>query len=189
MTKKQEHEALEAAWLNEGIARLYRCNSFERADCLLGYLPAQGYRPGALWFRLFGEGWTSCDGMGARRARFAQVLQRATRRQLDAMMSESERQRFKELPETIRAFRGCEAHDRSGISFSLCEHTARSFPFLNRYLAKAPALIIADIPKDRAVLKLDREEQEIIACGKFSIVAVEILQAEAPQVLGHKCRV
>jgi hypothetical protein len=173
---KQEREAYDVEWLKQCDRELLLCNSFERVDYLLG-VTMLGRRPSALWFRLLGNWWDMCDGMGDCRMVFSRILRRATRRQLDAMMTDAERRRLAELPASIRAFRGCEADDHDGISFSLCERTARRFPFLNRYKANDPALIVADIPKDRAVLKLEREEQEIIACGDFTIIAVEILQS------------
>lgn len=173
---KGEREALDAEWIKQCDRDLLRCNSFERADYLLG-VTEWGRRPSALWFRLLGNWWDMCDGMGNCRRVFSGIFRRATRRQLDAMMTTEERRRLAELPDPIRAFRGCEAEDQDGVSFSLCEQTSRRFPLLNRYKAETPALVTADVPKDRAVLKLEREEHEIIACGDVTIVAVEILQS------------
>jgi hypothetical protein len=79
------------------------------------------------------------------------------------MMTDEERDRWKQLPDKIQVWRGCEAKDRTGLSFSLSESIARDFPFLHRYRAKAPALVSASIPKETAVLKLDRDEEEIIS--------------------------
>jgi len=47
---------------------------------------------------------------------------------------------FKELPETIRVYRGCDLQDRRGLSFSLSYDMARSFPFRHRYYAEWPAV-------------------------------------------------
>jgi hypothetical protein len=176
-TAKQERIAFDDAWIEEWNQNLARCDSYGRAWALLDARPCWG-RPGVVWFRLLGNWWSVCDGAAGIRDKFARILHRASRKQLDAMMTDEERRRLAEMPDIIRAFRGCEAEDREGFSFSLCEQMARKFPFLNRYKAKVPALIVADIPKERAVLKMDRNEEEIIACGAFSIVTIEIIEGE-----------
>jgi hypothetical protein len=184
-TTNQERIASDDAWLAKWNQHLLRCDSYGRAYDLLDAKPRR-QRPGAVWFRLLGNWWTDCDGVGPIRGRFARILHQASRKQLDAMMTEEERRRLAEMPEIIRAFRGCEAGDREGFSFSLCEQMARKFPLLNRYRAKVPALIVADIPKERAVLKMDREEEEIIACGAVSIIAIEIIEGKESQP-GSSC--
>jgi len=179
MTQKQKREAADAAWFKEHNAALLRCDSFGRIDYLLSCVPSG--RPRTAWFRLLGEWWTMCDGMKWRRGIVASYLERASRQQLDAMMSSEELQELAKLPETIRAFRGCDISDRRGISFSLCEQVARRFPFLNRYRARNPALIVANIAKSRAVLKLERDERELIACGPVAIVSVDSVRRSAEE--------
>ena len=135
--------------------------SYRRLEYLLDLIP-DGEKPNEDWFRLLGNWWSVCDNMHRFRYALAKILQGATRRELDAIMDQEEMERFKELPETIRAYRGCDLQDRDGLSFSLSHDMARSFPFRHRYYAEWPAVFTADIPKSRAVLNLSREEDEII---------------------------
>jgi len=179
MTQKQKREAADAAWFKEHNAALLQCCSYARMDYLLACVPSG--RPRTAWFRLIGEWWHMCDGMKWRRGIIARHLERASRQQLDAMMTSQELQELAKLPNTIRAFRGCDISDRGGISFSLCEQVARRFPFLMRYRARNPALIVADIAKSRAVLKLERDEKELIACGPVAIVSVEPVRRSAEE--------
>jgi hypothetical protein len=182
-TTMQERKAVDDAWVEECHGKLSLRGSHERTDYLLSL---RRRRRGLGWFRLLGDWWSICDpGVllegrrpDARRIRLMRILNQATRQQLDAMMTDDERRRLAEMPARIRAFRGCESGDLGGFSFSLCERMARKFPFLTRYRAKVPTLIVADIPKERAVLKLDRKEEEIIACGSISIVEVKSLAGE-----------
>ena len=140
-------------------------DSFSRADVLLDHCPT--YRNGRVvgtgWFKVLGEHWSSLDSIGFVREEFRKILLLASGAQLQAMMTMEERQAWRELPDEIEAWRGCEAQDDDGLSFSLCKDTAAKFPFLHRYKARSPTLITATIPKRKAVLKLDRKESEIIA--------------------------
>jgi len=142
-------------------------NSYTRAEVLLENCPfvlrGNGRVHGTEWFKVLGQEWSTCDNIGDFRLFFRMIFKQASPAQLQAMMSEEEREKWRELPDTIHAWRGCEAKDRTGLSFSLSESIARKFPFLRRYRAKAPALVSASIPKETAVLKLDRDEEEIIS--------------------------
>lgn len=136
-------------------------DSYGRLEYLLKLIP-ESAKPNEDWFRLLGEWWSSCDGMHRFRYTLAKILREASRQELDAMMDQEEMERFKELPETIRAYRGCDLQDRGGLSFSLSYDMAQSFPFRHRYRTEWPAVFTTDIPKSRAVLKLCRKEDEII---------------------------
>lgn len=135
--------------------------SYGHLEYLLELIP-EGAKPNEDWFRLLGEWWSSCDGMHRFRYTLAKILREASRQELDAMMDHEEMERFQKLPETIRAYRGCDLQDRDGLSFSLSYDMAQSFPFRHRYRTEWPAVFTADIPKSCAVLKLCREEEEII---------------------------
>ena len=150
-------------------------DSYGHLEYLLKLIP-EGTKPNEEWFRLLGEWWSSCDGMYRFRYALAKVLREATRQELDAMMDQDEMERFKELPETIRAYRGCDLQDRDGLSFSLSHDMAQSFPFRHRYRTEWPAVFAADIPKSRAVLKLCREEDEIIvSTPELPILEIKLL--------------
>jgi hypothetical protein len=152
----------------ERVRRLcYRADSFSRVEVLLESCPVVhrgGFRVvGNEWFSLLGEFWDMCDNIGQYREFFRLILRKATKAQLQAMMTDEEREKWELLPDPIRAWRGCEANDGTGLSFSLSEDIARRFPFLNRYLAKSPTLLTASIRKEFAVLKIGRDEEEIIS--------------------------
>jgi hypothetical protein len=140
--------------------------SYSRAEVLLENCPlvfqGGGRVSGTEWFKVLGEWWVSCDNIGAYRTIFRSILRKASQAQLQAMMNDEERAKWKQLPDKIQAWRGCEANDRTGLSFSLSQETARRFPFLRRYLAELPSLITATIPRKSAVLKLERGEEEVI---------------------------
>ena len=156
-------------------------DSYGHLEHLLELIP-EGTKANEDWFRLLGEWWSSCDGMHRFRYALAKILQGATRRELDAIMDQEEMERFKELPETIRAYRGCDLQDRDGLSFSLSHDMAQSFPFRHRYRTEWPAVFAADIPKSRAVLKLCREEDEIIvSMPELPILEIKLL---APSLCG-----
>ena len=65
----------------------------------------------------------------------------------------------------------------SSIPSRLTKYDASSFPLPNRYLAKKPSLSIAIIPRERAVLKFDREEELI--SSNFTITRREPLEAQS----------
>ena len=140
--------------------------SYSRAEVLLENCPfvfqGGGRVRGTEWFKVLGEWWISCDSIGSFRTIFRSIFRKASQAQLQAMMTDEERERLKQLPDKIQAWRGCEAHDRTGLSFSLSQETARRFPFLRRYHAESPSLITASIPRKSAVLKLEGGEDEII---------------------------
>jgi hypothetical protein len=167
------------------LARLKKmcvwANSYTRAEVLLSNRPHHwrtGKTMGTEWFKVLGEEWSCCDNIGAYRSIFRSILKRASQRQLQAMMNEEEQEKWAQLPDTIKAWRGCESYDHTGLSFSLYERIARQFPFLTRYLAESPSLITATIPKKSAVLKLGRGEHEIITAFA-SITHREYLEAKA----------
>lgn len=140
-------------------------DSYSTAQVLLDHCPTyrNGRVVGVEWFRILGECWSACDSIGSSREEFRKILLLASGVQLQAMMTTEEREAWHKLPDEIEAWRGCEAQDDDGLSFSLCKDTAAKFPFLHRYKARSPTLITATIPKRKAVLKLGREESEIIA--------------------------
>ena len=140
-------------------------NSYSRAEILLAHCPkyTNGRVAGAEWFNFLGCNWSICDNIGSFREELRKIFLISSGAQLQAMMTTEEREAWHKLPDEIEAWRGCEAHDDDGLSFSLCKDTAAKFPFLHRYKARSPTLITAMIPKRKAVLKLDRQESEIIA--------------------------
>jgi hypothetical protein len=168
--KTQSQKIELPAMYSEEIAQLQKmclwASSYSRAEVLLSNRPTAlrgGRVVGTEWFKVLGEWWSTCDNISDHRHIFRSILKRASRAQLHAMMNEEERENWAQLPDTIQAWRGCDAYDHTGLSFSLSVDTAEGFPFLMRYRTKSPTLITAIIPKKFAVLKLDRNEDEIIS--------------------------
>lgn len=124
------------------------------------------------WFRLLGENWTGFDDIAAWRAPLTKLFKSATRSYIAAMMNPEEIQAWKNLPEKIPAFRGCSSLSSKGFSYSLDRAVAERFPTLNRYNTATPTLISALIPKRFAVVKIDRNESEIIAVRPDKITIV-----------------
>lgn len=111
-----------------------------------------------------GEAWESCDNI----AKFCQPLRiylsTPRREYLDAMMTDAELAAHRALPDVITIYRGCYAINRRGFSWSLDRSIAAQFPFLMRYRRNGdtPLLLTARVRKHRAVLKLGRDEHEVI---------------------------
>lgn len=120
------------------------------------------------WFRLLGSEWSICDSIWSARGVIRSDLREASREQLDLMMTDEERAALAQLPERFTVYRGCYAINRAGLSWSTDRKVAESFPSLRRYnrhlaYGELPILRIGTVRRDRVVLKLDRNEQEIIA--------------------------
>lgn len=96
------------------------------------------------------------------------------------MMCAEERAALAALPECITVYRGCYAVNRAGLSWTTDRALAAGFPALARYRRRVerPLLRTGIVRRDRAVLKLDREEQEVVA-HYVSIVAEEELAEPA----------
>lgn len=135
--------------------------SFNRARVLLEHFdivePAE-------WFIVAGHEWSCCDRIGLHRRAFAQILRSASRRELNLMMTVQERAALAKMPREILVYRGCYRNNRRGLSWSLDRDIAQGFPSLARFAQDGQARLLTGVArKSRAVLKLDREEEEIIA--------------------------
>jgi hypothetical protein len=111
---------------------------------------------------LLGCIWENCDNIGWFLEQILERLENADRSQLDAMMTPDEIKEWRKLPNSITAFRGCSWENAGGMSYSLNEEIAARFPFLVRYYTEEPILLKAKINKRFSVLKLGRNEFEII---------------------------
>jgi hypothetical protein len=81
-----------------------------------------------------------CDDIGTRRDELAEILSRASVRMRSEMMTKRELARWRKLPKIVTAYRGCDSHNRLGLSWSTNRAVAEQFPFLDRYRAKTPVL-------------------------------------------------
>jgi hypothetical protein len=156
-------------WLSlaGGRAALRLCNSYDRL-CVI--IELAGRMNDWDWLTLLGEEWESCDNI----AHWLDALWDETPfGELaatpliwrDAMMTEVERDALADFPETVTIYRGCYAHNKRGLSWTLDRDTAERFPKLQRYRAEGqPLLVRASIHCGQILaLKLGRDETEVIA--------------------------
>jgi hypothetical protein len=128
------------------------------------------------WFALLGEMWIMCDNIWRWRSLLKELLQDASRDQLDAMMDAAEREALAKLPAQITVYRGCYKINRSGLSWTLDRAIAERFPTIIRYWRSddQPLLLTGTVSRERVVLTHGRGEQEIIA-PKVKIISTELL--------------
>lgn len=121
------------------------------------------------WWRLFGESWSSSDDAAHIRDFLEVLLAEATPSELRLAMSPAELKALDALSMSVTVYRGCYEHNADGLSWSLSRDIAASFPSLARYKAtgKQPLLITGSAWKGSLILKLDRNEQEVLSGGVF----------------------
>jgi hypothetical protein len=136
-------------------------DSYERLPMLLEMLP---HLSRTVLFEVLGENWQGFDNIGKYRLPLAKLLRSASRAELDLMMTNDEREALAAMPDEITVYRGCYQINRHGLSWSTDIGIAASFPTLVRYSRPGdkPLLLRAAAYRDRAVLKLDRDESEVI---------------------------
>lgn len=156
--------ALDLAALRE---RLRYANSYSRLPILVDLAWSCEW---ADWVTVLGEEWSGCDNV----AQWAQVLLDETplgeiaddpKSLRDLLMTEQERSQLRALPEIVTIWRGCYAHNKWGLSWSLDRAVAAKFPTNHRYQQEGqPLLVKARVRRDEIIaLKNDRGEAEIIA--------------------------
>jgi hypothetical protein len=151
-------------------------NSYTRIDVVMDAMGPVGFGPD--WFRLLGEQWSVCDNLSRWRTTLRTILARASREHLNEMMTDEERSALAALPATLTIYRGCYRCNRAGLSWTLDRAVAEKFPRFMRYYRRGeqPLLLTARVPRVRAVLKLGRDEAEIIpAIARIRPLAVELL--------------
>lgn len=139
------------------------CDSYNRLEALL---TAQPYFDRDCFFKALGVLWCCSDDIWKHKDRLSQILINATRQELDLMMEPDELLELSKLPDTLKIYRGCYEHNRDGLSWTTDKAIAKSFPTLQRYSHpnEDPMLMEDSINIGRTVLKLDRNEWEIIKC-------------------------
>lgn len=150
-----------------------QANSYTRLDVLMFAFKA-GRLPTLDLFAALGEWWNVCDNISRWRSELRRRLKAATRAELDAMMDPPERATLKDMPAIITVYRGCYHVNRAGLSWSLDRGIAERFPSLMRFRRDndQPLLLTGTVERERAVLKLCRDEREIVA-HTVGIVASE----------------
>ena len=156
--------------------RLQYANSFSRIPILLRYYAYCNHDgPNRRnWFRHLGEEWDLCDNIGIYRNELFAILSNASVPIRAEMMDERELKRWRKLPRVVTVYRGCDSHNRLGLSWTTKRTVAEKFPFLNRYHAKTPLLLTARVPKSCVVaIKLGRREEEAIVLAGEQHIAAE----------------
>jgi len=154
-TTSMDHQAL-------ALERLRFANSYDRMPALLALRP---HLDRVKWWRILGEEWTGCDNIAAFKRDLKPLLREASREELDLMMEPHELAAWASLPELLTVYRGCYFDNRHGFSWTLDRATAERFVTLNRYSrpGQQPLLARGRVRRTLAVLKTDRDEQEIIS--------------------------
>jgi len=126
------------------------------------------------WLRVIGEEWQSCDNIGFHKAALLGILPRSTE---PLMMTHEEMAELDALPDMLMVYRGADRGvNECGLSWSLDREVAAQFPFLGRYQASNPVLVVGHVSKRHVVaLKNGREERELIIMAVVSIECVHAL--------------
>lgn len=136
-------------------------DSFSRLEAIIGFDWMMNRRS---WLRLLGEYWTISDNLYVWDEWLRELLPKRTTL---LMMNQQERAAWQEIPATVTVYRGCSEINMMGLSWSLCPKIAAKFPTLMRYApptGQQPLLLTGQVAKSRiTAIKLDRDEQEIIA--------------------------
>lgn len=146
--------------------RLDFADSYTRAEALLSLYARPDVMPRAEWFETLGMEWSDCDNIGAYVRSFRHIFQHADRAELDAAMTPNELRSFADLPDMLTVYRGCYYFNERGLSWSLSREVAQNFVTLHHRYKRTDLrgrILTGRVPKRRCILKLDREEHEVIA--------------------------
>lgn len=146
-------------------------DSYNRMDFVLSHL----HSTEALeWFSVLGKAWSCCDNISLYKQQLRVLLKTASRAELNAMMDEEELSVWNSLPDLITVYRGCYNFNKDGLSWTLDECIAEGFCYLQRYShpGETQILLKGIVKKSDVVLKLDRDEEEVIC---HSVEQVEII--------------
>lgn len=151
-----------ATTVDEANDFLHRyCDSYELLPALIS---SHELMDRNLWLATVGLNWSSFDNAWEYREKLLNIFQGLTRKQFDLLMDEDEISCLNAMPESIDIYRGCYEINKNGISWTTKREIAEEFTALNRYRinGEAPLLLKATFPRSHAVLKLNRQEFEII---------------------------
>lgn len=137
------------------------CNSYNRMGTLLDAYPLLDRES---FFKALGSFWCCSDNIWQHKDQLSEILGNASRKELDLMMEPDELAALAKLPATIKVYRGCYENNQDGLSWTADRAIAERFTTLHRYSRpnEAPLLLEDSIDSGRAVLKLERNEWEII---------------------------
>lgn len=128
----------------------------------LYYLP--DIMPRRKWFVHFGRAWSHSKYHCLFRDQFARILDGASRKELNLMMTAEERAVLKAAPKMILVQRGCSQLNERGLSWTRAAGFAERFAALNAGIpGRVPLILTGYVNKNRAVYKNDLNAQEIIS--------------------------
>lgn len=158
---------------------LYGCDSYSRMPALLAL---RDRLTTADWWKVLGQHWSVCDNIYEHRTKLSSALKDASEADLGAAMNADEKKSHAALQDTFPVYRGCYSFNQDGLSWSLNRAVATQFPNLNRYWhgTHDPLLVIGRASATRSILKLDREEEEIIS-SEVEVLEVLNLERRASQ--------
>ena len=138
-----------------------RHNSFSRMETLLS---AKEFMQWRVFYKALGLIWTISDNIYNHKLVLHDIFSNTTKYQLNLMMEPNERTTLKSMPLTFPIYRGCYSKSRNGFSWSIDRKVAEGFTLLHRYkkVGDSRLLLEAKVNRSNAILKLDREEFEII---------------------------
>jgi hypothetical protein len=139
------------------------CDSYNRMGTLLDAYP---HLEREYFLKALGRHWCCSDNIREHKDQLSQILSNASRQELDLMMEPDELAALAKMPAIIKIYRGCYENNQDGLSWTTDRTIAERFTTLHRYSRpnEAPLLLENSIPIGRAVLKLERDEWEIIKC-------------------------
>lgn len=137
------------------------CDSYNRMTTLLD---AYQLLEREHFFKALGRNWCCSDNIWEHRDQLSQILSNASRKELDLMMEPNELAALANMPAIIKVYRGCYENNRNGLSWTTDKAIAERFTAQHRYNRphEEPILLEQLIDKKHAVLKLERDEWEII---------------------------
>jgi hypothetical protein len=117
------------------------------------------------WWVLLGQEWSGCDNIAMFSPALRALMKAASQAELERMMPLKALTVRECPPRTITVYRGCYECNKDGLSWSTSRRVAASFPYLHRYYrtGEQAFLLTGTVDRTRAVLLLDRSEDEVVS--------------------------
>jgi hypothetical protein len=138
------------------------CNSYDRLPAILDIIECC-WLDGKQIFMLLRDQWTGFDNVGVHADKIREILLEYSA-DTHHMMDAKDKKAWAKLPDIIKVYRGCYPINRDGLCWSLCQQTAFKFTGMARYRGDgAPLMLAGTVRRKDAVLKLGRNEKEIVS--------------------------
>lgn len=154
---------------------IHYCNSYNRLPTLIDAYDNNKITLKELLIA-FRDKWSSFDNISCYMEDIERIIFDFDYQTIDLMMNLEEQKFYKELPDTLTIYRGCDKKNIYGLCWSLDRDIAIEFPFLKRYKAKNPVLVTTTVYKHEILaVKLDRNEKEVITLKQDDNIKVKPL--------------